>query len=275
MPDDRSGDARVIDAGTWAALLARWTAFARASVALPRDGDGERWRRSVAPSIGLQAVSCALNEVAGLAFSERAVGVDRAGVLIRRHAAELHEAWSGVALPTALMELIDDARRSHEAASWLGVEWVVSAPRLVMPSVAEWVRGWVESGCSGDVLAARAGTVLYQDEPAVFARGLACDAAERGLPIDGLERCARPAAPRQVYREVDALTGEVTGDLVAPLLTSLPAGRPLLATVAEAGAMVMRGLSAMSDAEREAQARVLGASPLPVRFEPDQGGAAG
>ena len=32
---------------TWTALLARWIEFAKASVALPDDAEGDRWRSSV------------------------------------------------------------------------------------------------------------------------------------------------------------------------------------------------------------------------------------
>lgn len=99
----------------WAALLARWTAFARASLALPRDAEGDRWRRAVPSIVGLQAVAHALGEGPSLARDELALGLDRASLLIDRHEGELRALWSG-ALHPELESLVGDARRAHELA---------------------------------------------------------------------------------------------------------------------------------------------------------------
>ena len=50
---------------SWASLLAHWTQVAQASLALPRDAEGDRWRAAVPSIIVLQAVTHALAEVAG------------------------------------------------------------------------------------------------------------------------------------------------------------------------------------------------------------------
>jgi hypothetical protein len=101
---------------TWAALLGRWTDFARSALALPKDADGERWRRSVASIIGLQAVTFALAETPGLPPDEAALGLDRAEILVGRYTDELASIWLGWALPAPLAELIADARAALDAA---------------------------------------------------------------------------------------------------------------------------------------------------------------
>lgn len=105
---------------TWPLLLARWVAFARASLALPRDADGDRWREAVPAIIGLQAVTHALAEVPLLPPDERAPAVARAGVLVRRHADELDRLWGGGPLHPELADLVGDARRAVDAARSLG-----------------------------------------------------------------------------------------------------------------------------------------------------------
>lgn len=95
----------------WAVLLAKWTEFARAAVALPREGVGAQWRRSITPIITLQAVTLALGELEQIAESERAVALDRAELLINRSAHELEEIW-GADSPEEVGRLIDDAGRA-------------------------------------------------------------------------------------------------------------------------------------------------------------------
>jgi hypothetical protein len=97
---------------TWAMLLARWTQFAQASVALPRTAEGSRWRAAVGPIVGLQAVVFALGELEGLPADERALGRDRAGVLIRQYAGALEGLWSSEPMPGEVAALIADAREA-------------------------------------------------------------------------------------------------------------------------------------------------------------------
>lgn len=101
---------------TWAMLLGRWVEFARASVAFPRTPEGSRWRAAVGPIVGLQAVAFALGELGTLPPDERALGLDRAAVLIRQHADALAGLWSGQALPAEIAALIADARAAWAAA---------------------------------------------------------------------------------------------------------------------------------------------------------------
>jgi hypothetical protein len=102
---------------TWPALLAHWTDFARASIALPRNSEGDRWRAAVAPIIGLQAVTFALGDLGRLGSGEeRALALDRAAILIDRHGAELAALWPGQPLDPHLTGLIADARACLAAA---------------------------------------------------------------------------------------------------------------------------------------------------------------
>lgn len=105
------GEGERIDAAglTWAVLLSRWVDFARSAVALPDAGDDGRLKASVTDLIALQAVWFALRQVDELPPEQRALGLDRAEVLIDRHAKALRRRWKGGNLPQACADLIDDA----------------------------------------------------------------------------------------------------------------------------------------------------------------------
>jgi hypothetical protein len=111
-PDAPDSDSKAFDAGgvTWAVLLGGWVEFAKGAVALPRDGAGGAMRESVADIIALQAVWFALQHLGELDADERALGIDRAAVLIERHAKAVVERWGGEDLPGELAGLIEDAR---------------------------------------------------------------------------------------------------------------------------------------------------------------------
>lgn len=101
---------------TWTALLAKWVGFAGAAAALPEAGSGARWRKAVAPIIALQAVTHAVGELHELDAAERAVGLDRAEIMLRERERELRMIWAEEPLPVVLVELIDDARTAIDAA---------------------------------------------------------------------------------------------------------------------------------------------------------------
>ena len=111
-PDTQRDD---LSGVTWAVLLGHWVDFARSALALPDDAAGRRLRASVPDIIMLQAVWHALGEVDGLDPDQRALGIDRAEVLIDKHAAALHDRFGNDALPDLVAELIDDARARLEA----------------------------------------------------------------------------------------------------------------------------------------------------------------
>lgn len=113
-----SGAARV----TWAALLAHWTRLAQTALALPTDGPGQRLRASVPDLITLQAVWFALQDLGQLDHDERALGLDKAERLIRRHAEELVDRWGKDDLPPIMAEMIDDAWKALQMARLDGEE---------------------------------------------------------------------------------------------------------------------------------------------------------
>ena len=92
---------------TWAALLGKWTEFAQSALALPDDDEGGRLREAVPAIIGLQAVTHALAELDDLEPDERALGIDRAEMLIRKHAGELNTIWRGEEMPEEIIEIVD------------------------------------------------------------------------------------------------------------------------------------------------------------------------
>ena len=108
--EDSNSDAEPLhpDRLTWAVLLGKWVDFARSAVALPTDGDGKRMRESVADVIMLQAVWFALKNLGELDAAERALGIDRAEVLVEKHASALKERWQE-RMPESMKELIADA----------------------------------------------------------------------------------------------------------------------------------------------------------------------
>lgn len=95
---------------TWAVLLGRWVGFARSALALPEDAEGRRMRESVGDIIQLQAVWFALQHLDDLPPAERALGLDRAELLIDHHAAALRRRYTDAELPALVSELIADAR---------------------------------------------------------------------------------------------------------------------------------------------------------------------
>ena len=101
---------------TWAALLARWIEFARSALALPENEPGQRLRAAVPDIIMLQAVWFALSNLEALDADERALGLDRAAVLIERHGRALRQRWGDEPLPEQLAEVIDQAEAALTAA---------------------------------------------------------------------------------------------------------------------------------------------------------------
>ena len=107
-----SDAARVL---TWAALLSRWTDFAKSAVALPKNREGGKLREAVPALIGLQAVTHALAEIDQLPEGERALGLDRGEVLIRRYGTTLAAIWGGD-MAGQIREVVEDAKAALAAA---------------------------------------------------------------------------------------------------------------------------------------------------------------
>lgn len=101
---------------TWAALLGRWIELAQSAVALPDNAQGRAWKQAVPQIIGLQAVTLALGEADQLTADERALGLDRARILIERHTQLLHALFDPQPMHPMLAELIDDANAAVQLA---------------------------------------------------------------------------------------------------------------------------------------------------------------
>jgi len=241
---------------TWPALLAHWTAFAQASLALPKTAEGDRWRAAVPAIIGLQAVTFALADLdrlrkdgggggGGGEGGERALAIDRAEMLIRKHSGQLHELWAGEPLHPELVKMIDDARTALAAAAEGGLEWRITGARLVAEHPADLLAAVLASGFAGDLLLPAPGFVLMRGSPAAFCRGPAGSAPAPEV-IDLVSRFlgeaagepSRAAGPRQVYRQFDFAKGGPVRDVVMPMNATLPAGQPLLVWAMQRGEMM-------------------------------------
>lgn len=231
--------------GTWAALLAHWTEFARASVALPDDGEGGRWKRAVAPVITLQACAMALAELDRVDDAERPLALDRAEIACRDATRTLHELWRGDPLPELLDELIQDARIAFEGAANAGVEWVVVAERIVCGHPGDLADRLRKAGFRGELFLPTPGVPVFRGAPAGFARAPGGAAptdeqtkligrflGERDKLVGDPERIG---SPRQVYRQFDFVKGGPVRDLVVPMNEPLPSGQPVLVLAMEAG----------------------------------------
>ncbi len=67
-------------------------------------------RSAVPDIINLQAVWFSLEHLDELDADQRALGLDKAQVLIEKHAGALRSAWGDETLPAELVELIEDAK---------------------------------------------------------------------------------------------------------------------------------------------------------------------
>lgn len=234
----------------WAARLAHWTAFAQSSLALPKSDEGERWRSAVASIVGLQAVTYALAELDKHdSDDERGFGQDKAEVLIRQHASELHALWRGEPLPDELAMMISDARGALAAGRLSGVEWRVKLldaskqplARLELAHPAELSESLIAGGFGGDLFIATPGVSVMPGSPIAFARGPF--GGGPGMKVSKMisaflgqvERPQPAASLRQVYRQYDFGTGKVRRDLVVPIDSTLAAGQPLLVPAIERG----------------------------------------
>jgi hypothetical protein len=272
--DERSSAGGARDPMTWAWLLARWTEFAQASVAFPNTGEGARWKAIVPDVIGLQAITHALAEAVDLPPGEHALALERAELGIAQHVARINHAWRGEPMPESLIELVGDARAALGLARSLVVEFVVAGRSLVMPDIQPALDALREAGWAGTARIALPGTVLFEREPA--ATLWPCvgvpDAAVCALEaIDGLVRTPQPVPAQQVYRQIDEMSGQITGDLVLAMSASLPPGRPLLVTVVDQGAPTdaLRAHDAATWYEQQRHAGLDRHAPLPVRFGMD------
>jgi hypothetical protein len=209
---------------TWAGLLGQWLDFARASVALPPGAEGDRWRRSVAPLVNLQAVTFALAEAGRLPERERALARDRAAFVIDRSESELGAIWPS-GLPAAAREAVGDARAALRLVRWLGLsELIWPGPgTLIVPALD------VPTG-AGTLAIMQPGTIVMPREPVAWWLD------RPGVAIEGC--VATPATrPRQVYRQFDA-EGRIDRDVIRCLEDEAVEGLPLLVPLLDRGSPV-------------------------------------
>lgn len=226
---------------TWAALLGQWMDFAKASVALPPGKEGEAWRQTVSPVIALQALTYALGEIADLEPEERALGLDKAEMLIAGHVAEINQAWAGREMPESVREVVGDASVAMQAALQGGIELILEDEDLVAAHPGELVSMLIDGGFDGDLLLPVPGRRLFQGSPVGFVRpargGLVSDAILEVVAgfLDAEVAGQEVPEPRQVYRQFDFAVGRAVRDVVAPLSADLPPGQPLLVWGVERG----------------------------------------
>lgn len=220
------------DALTWTTLLSKWVEFAQASLALPRDAEGDRWRQSVPAIINLQAVTFALNELDRLPARHRAYARDKAEVLIDENAAELERIWADGDLPEMVLGVLDDAADAFVIAAWCDLReliWRGENP-LVIPEfeIPELLDQLGQDGC-GMLAIAQPGTFIMPGEPLAWWCDFdppqrAANVMEERFPGSEI---AAAKLPRQVFRQFED-DGRITGDVIAWADSEDVDGLPLL-----------------------------------------------
>lgn len=232
---------------SWSTLLAGWVQFAQRAVALPKTQEGQRWRDSVAPTIGLHALAMALGEIEKVDPEERPLAMDTSELGIKEHVAKLNEIWRSEPMPESIIELIEDAKEAWEVAIHEGVAWVVKSERFMSFHPGELGNALLDAGYIGEVLIVSPGVEMFAGAPIAIARNNAGGQPEDDvlrMIQDFLNACdgdlehpqiIRPVC--QVYRQFDFLNGGAAKDLVAPVTGDLQAGQPLLIPVVSGGEM--------------------------------------
>ncbi len=240
-----NADASTNESTTWATLLAGWVNFAQSAVALPKDQTGDRWRASIAPSIGLHAIAMALAELHKIDPDDRPLAMDKAELGIKEYASTLNEAWRSEPMPEPITQLLDDAKEAWEDSLHEGVMWIVSSSRFVTRHPADILDGLIATGFLGEVFYATPGTELFEGAPVAWTRANAGGQPEDDIiemltallnSCDGEvfdPQVVRPV--HQVYRQFDFLKGGAVRDLVAPVTGELPPGQPLLIPLLSGG----------------------------------------
>ncbi len=216
---------------SWPLLLAKWTEYAKAAVALPRTEEGDRERNSVPAVIALQATTFALSEIHRLPTDERLLGIERADYTVRERSAELDQLWRGHPMPDAMLDLLTDASRAVQFASTLGTEYRAASDATSpdLDAMLTLQTTLIAASTDAHPLTAYAlhpGTRIAAGTPVLFVNPdcpitLTPTALSPDCPLTE----PRTTAPMQVYRNAE---GDRTTDLASPMNTAMPPGRPLL-----------------------------------------------
>lgn len=246
---------------SWPLLLAKWTEYAKAAVALPSTDEGKRDRDSVPAVIALQAICFALSEIHRLPTDERLLGIERAEYIVRERSAELDRLWRGHPMPGAMLDLLTDARHAIQHASTLGTEYRVEANATSPDLDALRTLQTTLAAASTDAhpltaYALHPSTHIAKGTPILFVNP-DCPIAltSAALSSECLLTEPRTTAPMQVYRNAE---GNHITDLGAPMNTAMPPGRPLLIPLLIDGEP--RPLPSEAEIDRwvEVQSRMLG-----------------
>lgn len=216
---------------SWPLLLAKWTEYAKAAVALPTTDEGNRDRDSVPAVIALQAICFALSEIHRLPTDERLLGIERAEYIVRERSTELDRLWRGHPMPDAMLDLLTDARHAVQHASTLGTEYRAAANSTSPDLDALRTLQTTLAAASTDAhpltaYALHPETRIAAGTPVLFCNpdcpiALTTAALSPDCPLS--EPAVTP--PMQVYRNA---AGDKATDLAAPMNTTMPPGRPLL-----------------------------------------------
>lgn len=259
---------------TWATLLAHFTALAKASLALPRDAAGDRWRTAVPSIISLQAVTHALQELDSFPVrtakgkrrvmdaAERAVALDKAAMLIARDSRALSALWGKEPVHEAVEELQADATMAFAEAMHAGYQWYVAGEVLVAEHPADLVEALLEAGFQGDLYVPSPGVPLFQTCPAAWIGGGPGLGAEDEEELEGgvddamvrliseflgdVSEPSRGSRPVLAYRQFDFSRGGPVRDVAVrqtpphwvedgELMEEQPAGQALLVAAIVAG----------------------------------------
>jgi hypothetical protein len=216
---------------SWPLLLAKWTEYAKAAVALPTTEQGNRDRDSVPAVIALQSICFALSEIHRLPTDERLLGIERAEYIVRERSAELDQIWRGHPMPEAMLDLLTDARHAVKHASTLGTEYRAAANSTSPDGDALRTLQTTLNAASTDAhpltaYALHPATRISARTPVLFVSpDCPIPLTPAALSPDCPLTEPRVTAPMQVYRNAD---GSQTTDLAAPMNTTMPPGRPLL-----------------------------------------------
>jgi hypothetical protein len=216
---------------SWPLLLAKWTEYAKAAVALPSTDEGNRDRDSVPAVIALQAICFALSEIHRLPTDERLLGIERAEYIVRERSTELDKLWRGHPMPEAMLDLLTDARQAIQHASTLGTGYRAAAnatsPDLAALRALQTTLGAASTTAHPlTAYALHPGTRISAGTPVLFCNP-DCPIALTPAALSPDCPLSEPAVtpPIQVYRNAE---GDITTDLAAPMNTTMPPGRPLL-----------------------------------------------
>lgn len=252
------------EALTWTALLAKWMDYARATLALPDDADGMRWRSSVAPIITLQAVTFALGDIDPLPADEQALARDKAELLIDRAQHDLATVWNDAGWPDNVRDIVDDARAALLRVTRQASGDTSAVTELIWPGPGAFTMPDVDLPNTalerGTLSVMMPGTIVMPDEPVAWWRG------HPGLTVDG---CApRPSRqPRQVYRQLDE-HGRIARDYIAPIADELPPGMPLLVPLLADGERIGRFTMERETWLENQRAALAGRETIPVERAP-------